>query len=127
MLWERIRPAISLQLAHAGLSVIWNLAGLALIAQGSRAPGPTASLGVAAFLLIMAAGLVAGARRSPPLYVLASLVVGLGALWAVIQAFQLDPSLWPSSFWRYAGVVLNGGGVLGASWGIQGWLKWRRG
>ena len=127
MLWQRIRPAIFLQLVHAGLSVTWNLAGLALIAQGSRAPGPTASLGVAAFLLIMAAGMVVGARRFAPLYIVASLIVGLGALWAVIQAFQLDPALWPSSFWRYAGVVLNGGGVLGAAWGIQGWLKWRRG
>ena len=47
MLWTRIRRAVAIQLAHLGLSLVWNVAGLALIARGLRAPGPTASLEMA--------------------------------------------------------------------------------
>ena len=125
MLWTRIRRAIAIQLTHLGLSLVWNVAGLALIARGLRAPGPTASLEVAAFLLALGVAILVGVRRFAPLYVLASLLAGLGAASAILQAFQLDPSLWPSDFWRYAGVLLNALGVFGACWGLLGWWKWR--
>ena len=126
MLWTRIRRAVAIQLTHLGLSVVWNVAGLALIARGLRAPGPTASVEVAAFLLALGVAMVVGARRFAPLYVLASLLAGLGSSSAILQAFQLDSSLWPSPFWRYAGVLLNGLGVFGACWGVLGWWKWRQ-
>ena len=126
MLWTRIRRAVAIQLAHLGLSLVWNVAGLALIARGLRAPGPTASLEVAAFLLVLGVAMGVGARRFAPLYVLASLLAGLGSSSAILQAFQLDASLWPSAFWRYAGALLNGLGVFGAYWGLLGWWKWRR-
>ncbi len=125
MLWTRIRRAVAIQLTHLGLSLVWNVAGLALIARGLRAPGPTASLDVAAFLLALGVARGSGSGASPPLYVLASLLAGLGAASAILQAFQLDPSLWPSDLWRYAGVLLNAFGVFGACWGLLGWWKWR--
>jgi hypothetical protein len=125
-LWAYIRRPILLQEIYVVLSVAWNLAGVLLIEQGLRAPGPTASLGVAAFLLAVGLGMLLGARRLPLLYVATSGLIGAGALAAVIQAFQLDPALWPATSWRYAGVLLNGLGVLGTAWGIVVWLRWRR-
>ena len=126
MVWINMRTAVRLQLIYMLLAVVWNLAGLALIAQGMRAPGPTASAGVAAMLLVLMPVVFIGARRFPWLYGSVTLLVGLGAISAVVQAFRLDPSLWPSAFWRYAGILLNGLGILGS--GLGGWaaLKGRR-
>lgn len=108
------------------LAVAWNLAGVLLIEQGLRAPGPTASLGVAGFLLALGLGMILGARRLPLLYLVVSGLAGAGALAAIVQAFQLDPALWPSTSWRYAGILLNSLGALGAAWGIGVWFRWRR-
>ena len=122
--WTKIGTPVRLQLSYLLLAVLWNLAGLALIAQGMRAPGPTASGGIAAYLLALALVILMAARRLSWLYGGALLLVGLGAVSAVVQAFQLDPSLWPSPFWRYAGILLNGFGVLGSVWG--GWAALTR-
>ena len=124
--WTKIGTPVRLQLSYLLLAVLWNLAGLALIAQGMRAPGPTASGGIAAYLLALALVIFIAARRLSWLYGLASLLVGLGAASAVVQAFQLDPSLWPSAFWRYAGILLNGFGVLASVWGGRAALIRRR-
>lgn len=126
MLWERLGRPLWLQWTHIVLAVAWNAAGVALLERGLRAPGPTASLAVAAFLLVLGAAMLGGARRLPALYLAASGLAGLGALWAIVQAFRLDPALWPSPFWRYAGVLLNAMGVAGAAWGTRVWLGWRR-
>ncbi len=126
MLWDRLGRVLWVQWTHISLSVAWNIVGVLLIERGLRAPGPTASFFVAAFLLALALGMFWGARRFVPLYLGASWLAGLGALWAIVQAFRLDPSLWPSASWRYAGVLLNALGVLGAAWGTLAWLRWRR-
>jgi len=126
MFWAHVRRPILVQETHVLLAAVWNVAGVLLIEQGLRAPGPTASLGVAAFLLALGLGMVVGARRRPFLYLALSGLAGAGALSAIVQAFQLEPGLWPSPFWRYAGVVLNGLGVLGAAWGFGVWMRWRR-
>jgi len=126
MLWDRLERALWVQWTHISLSVAWNVVGVLLIERGLRAPGPTASMSVAAFLIALALGMFLGARRLVPLYLAASWVAGLGALWAIVQAFRLDPALWPSESWRYAGVLLNALGVLGAAWGTLAWLRWRR-
>ena len=119
MVWTNMRSAVRLQLIYMLLAVLWNLAGLALIAQGMRAPGPTASAGVAAMLLALMPVVFISARRFLWLYGGLTLLLGLAAASAVVQAFQLDPSLWPSAFWRYAGILLNGFGILGS--GLGGW------
>ena len=123
MHWTKIRKAAVFQLIYLTLAALWNLAGVARIAQGLRAPGPTASLAVAAYLLVVGVAIYAGARRNRGIYLAATLLVGFGTASAIVQAFQLDPSLWPSSFWRYAGVLLNGFGFFGAVWGCLAGFK----
>lgn len=110
--------ALPVMFAWAILSAIWNFAGVALIAQGQRAPGPTASIAGAIVLLAIAAGLVVAVGRWPVIYLLISIVVGLAAIAAVVNAFTADPALWPSEFWRYAGATLNGVGLLAAAFAI---------
>lgn len=43
-------------------------------------------------------------------------MAGAGA--AIAGAFSQDPSLWPSEFWRYAGVGLNCLALIGGFWGF---------
>lgn len=100
------------QLAWALLAAAWNVAGVALIANGGRAPGPTASLLGAAILIAIGVGLVASCKRFTLAYAALSLVSVLMASAAVFNALTADPSLWPSEFWRYAGIALNGAGAL---------------
>jgi len=121
-------PALSLQLVHAFLCVLWNLIGIALIAQGMAALGPVASWGVVIGATVLAGLLVLGANRFIWLYVIASILQLLLAINAVTTPFIKDPSLWVYEGSRYAGVVVNLIGFLGAGWGIMVWFKlksWR--
>jgi hypothetical protein len=113
-----LRLALGLQLIHLLLSMVWNVAGVWLIAQGQRAPGPTASLLAVPLMLLLGAAMFFGLRRRRWLYMVASLLAGLGALAAVVQAFSADPALWPSDFWRATGTALNCLGVVGAVLGL---------
>lgn len=107
-----VGPAMPVQVAWAILAAFWNLAGVWLIAQWQRPPGPTASLGAAVMLLAMAVAFVVTVSRWPLAHLLLSIAAGLFGLAAVVNAFIADPALWPSEFWRYAGAVLNGIGFL---------------
>lgn len=119
LLLNRLRPALYLQFAHIILSILWNIAGMLLIARGMPALGPTASLSTILLLIAVGGMLILGAWRWPPLYIAVSLVAALGALSAIAPAFYKDPSLWASDCWRFAGVILNSVGLLGACWGIR--------
>lgn len=114
-----LKPALSLQLTHLLLSIAWNIVGVILIARGLPAPGPTASLLTALILLVLAGFMLLGAVRYRNLYLVVTLVVLLGAVSAIGPAFNKPAALWPSDFWRYAGVLLNSLGVIGALWGIK--------
>lgn len=57
-------PALPVQVAWAILAAVWNFAGVALIAQGQRALGPTASIGGAEFATRCARARVAAADMS---------------------------------------------------------------
>ena len=109
---ESVGKALVVQVTWAILAAVWNVAGVALIARGLRAPGPTASAGAAVLLLAVAVAFVLSIARWPVAYALLSAGAGLMALAAVVNAFVQDPALWPSEFWRYAGVLLNGAGVV---------------
>ena len=118
--------ALPVQVAWAILAAAWNLAGVALIARGLRAPGPTASASAAIVLVGIAALVALSIRRWPLAYLLLSVAAGVMALAAVVNAFVQDPALWPSEFWRYAGALLNGIGVLAAVGAVAGYFRLRR-
>lgn len=117
--------ALPLQVSWAILSSIWNIAGVLLISQGLRAPGPTASWLAALVLLVIAAVLMWAVKRSAFLYLLLSLLMGVGAFYSVMIALTADPSLWPSPFWHWVGAVLNSAGTLGAIAAAVYFLRWK--
>lgn len=101
----------------------WNIAGTALIARGLRAPGPTASYAAAALLAVLAVLLWWSRPHHRLLYIALSAGCGVLAALAVYQALTADPALWPSEFWRYAGIALNGAGALAALLAVAGALR----
>ncbi len=105
---------LSVQTSHIALSVIWNITGLLQIQNGYQSIGPTASIStiiILGFLLLL---LIISANKSwRVVYIVTSLVLALGALSAIYGGFTKDVSLWPSAFWRYAGIAVNMVGVLG--------------
>jgi hypothetical protein len=114
------------QVAWAVLAAVWNFAGVALIASGQRAPGPTASAGGGIVLLALAVAFVAARSRWPWwVYMALSAVAAFMGAAAVYNAFVQDPALWPSEFWRYAGIVLNGAGAVASVLAVLGQFKSR--
>lgn len=104
---------LALQLFYALLCFIWNAVALYQIEVGVQPIGPTASVAVmigAVFFVV----LLASAQKfgKDLVYVFVSfLVCILGAL-SVHSGLTKSPDLWPSEFWRYAGVSINAVGVL---------------
>lgn len=113
------------QIAWAALAAIWNVAGVYLIASGQRAPGPTATLAAAGVLVALALALMLLVSRLPVAYLVLSVVAGLMALAAVVNAFVQDPALWPSELWRWAGIVLNGVGFVAAAAAVVACIRWK--
>ena len=111
-------PPISLQLAHLLLSIVWNIVGVILINKGHAALGPTASLVSALIMTLLIAMLTISASRARWLYVCLSVFILYVSLSTINNAMVSDPGLWPSEFWRYAGMAINGLGVGGAVWGL---------
>jgi hypothetical protein len=113
------------QFIHLVGSAGWNVAGVVLVSQGQSALGPTASVAVAVVLLLLGVGLWSGFRRWRALYVTISVILGVAAFFAIVQAFTGEASLWPSAFWRWAGAGLNLAGLVANSAGIVIMLLWR--
>lgn len=109
---------LSLQFIHLIGSAAWNVAGVILVAHGQQPLGPTASIVVAVVLLLLGLGLWVGFRRLRPLYIVISLLLGVGALMAFIQPIAGEASNWPSAFWRWSGATLNFAGLLANITGI---------
>jgi hypothetical protein len=107
-----------LQLLWAVLAAAWNVAGVFLIANGARSLGPTASLLGATVLIAIGVGLFSTYNRSAIIYVALSVVSAAMAGLAVYNALTADPSLWPSEFWRYAGIILNAAGAFAGAGAI---------
>ena len=106
------------QFVHLLGSAAWNVAGVMLVAQGRQPLGPTASAVVVMVLLLLGAGLWFGFRRSRALYVTMSILLGVGAFFAVRQAFVGEAAFWPSAFWRWSGAGLNLAGLAANIAGI---------
>jgi hypothetical protein len=81
------------QLAWGILAALWNFAGVWRIAEGLRAPGPTASVATGLVLLALTAACLATIARSPVVCGLPSAAAGLLAFAAVVGAFVQDPAL----------------------------------
>ena len=107
-------PALILLLVWCVMSAAWNVAGVALLSRGRRAPGPVASTKVAIVLVVAGLLLVLAFSLAPIVFILLALVAAGLALQAIANAFPADPSLCPADFWRYAGVAINGLAVAGA-------------
>lgn len=122
-----LRPALAALVIWALLVVVWNVAGVLLINAGHRSPGPTASLTGAFVTIGLLAALLMASRRRPGVYALLALASAALAALPVINALRADPSLWPSEFWRYAGIAINLTGCLGGIAAFVGWLRWRAG
>ena len=122
-----LEAPLRLGLVYLALVVAWNAGGLVQIGRGMAAPGPVASPEVIIFSLISAVGLLAGARKWPVLFAGLCIVMLVAAAPSVGKIFTLDPSLWPSDTWRYAGGGVNALGVVAGTWGIIAWAQGRWG
>jgi hypothetical protein len=120
-----VGTALPVQVVWAILAAIWNVAGVWLVAQGQRAPGPTATIGGAVVLLALAAAFVVTVSRWPIVHLLLSIAAALIGLFAVVNAFSADAALWPSDFWRYAGAALNGAGFLASAFAVAAYFRWK--
>ena len=124
MISSNLRTPLYAVMAWLTLSTLWNVVGVVLVANGQRAPGPTASLAAAALLVGIGALLAVGVLRSPTLFGALCGICGLFALAAVVQAVTGDPALWPAAFWRWAGAALNAFGAAAGCLGvISTWFR----
>jgi len=105
---------LSVQLIHIALCIVWNLVGVYQLSQGIQSIGPTASLIGVVILFVFAGALVLAAAKSWRwLYLSVSLLLVWGAVSAIYGGFTKDIALWPTEFWRYAGMLVNAVGVVG--------------
>ncbi len=109
---------------HAILVIVWNIVGVWRLSLGESALGPTATLvGALIFAVLIAIYFLFYKKGYEKLFLT---VVTIGALlgsMAIYGAFTKDPNLWPSEFWRYAGVAVNLLGVLGFIFALNGFFK----
>lgn len=107
-------PAPKVQLLHAALCIIWNIAGLWQLSSDLQPIGPTASMAAIGLIIVFSVTLILGERNNQPApYILASGLLALAAVSAIFGGFTKDSSLWPSELWRYAGIGVNSIGVVG--------------
>ena len=125
MLNEKIKYPLYLQLIHALLCIIWNLAGLGLISAGLAPLGPVASWAVVVACAIMGGLLWWGARSLLWLYVLVTILQLLLSMNAVISPFIKDPALWVYASGRFAGLAINLVGVVATLWGLGLCVKFK--
>ena len=99
---------------HAFLAALWNVAGVWLISQGKSPLGPTASMtGVWVLLALMLIYIVTLKKGYEKTFLFLSFFGAVVGLLTIYGAFTKDPSLWPSEFWRYAGIIVNSLAAIG--------------
>ena len=114
-------------LSHALLSMLWNAAGLWLIYQGKPALGPTATYAAIVLLLMLSAGYISSLMKNHPVIYLVLACVGFFlACYAISGALIKDHGLWPSEFWRYAGMAINALGVIGFISAVKTFVERKR-
>lgn len=117
-----LNHALRVLLCYCIAVVVWQLAGVTLLASGYRALGPSASLTVAAVTVVIAIALVLSFRHLRAIFYALCAFICWGAASTISNAFTANPSLWPSDWARYAGVAINVTGFAGAALGLGGKL-----
>ncbi len=125
MIPSTLRLAVRLQVTYGVLVALWQIVGLWLLASDRPALGPTASGNVAIFAVASTGALYAMVRRFPGPYVAIASLIAVPALLTIQNAFVADPSLWPSPWARWGGVVLNALGVVAPGVAFVGWRRMR--
>ena len=99
---------------HAFLAAMWNVAGVWLMSQGQSPLGPTASLTGAVILAVLILIYIFTLKESyeKTFFLMASIGAVVGLL-TIYGALTKDHSLWPSEFWRFAGITVNSLAVIG--------------
>ena len=121
---KNYKTALIFMLLHASLVIVWNIVGVWLLSQDKSALGPTATLvGALIFAVLIVIYLFFYKKEYENLFLS---IVSIGALLgasAIYGAFTKDPALWPSEFWRYAGVAVNALGILGFIFALKGYRR----
>ena len=107
--------SLILLVVWAILCAIWNAYGAAQLARGGQALGPTATIMGAVLAISLAIVLIISFRNRPSAYRWLTLVPCVIAAMTIWSALRLDPALWPSEFWRWAGILVNAIGVVGSA------------
>ena len=107
--------SLLLLVVWAILCAAWNAYGAVKLASGGQALGPTATIMGAVLALALAVFLIISFRKWPSAYRWLTLVPCVLAAMTIWSALMLDPALWPSEFWRWAGILVNVLGVVGSA------------
>ena len=110
--------------SHAALVIVWNVAGIMLLSQGKSALGPTASwAGAGLFAIFIALYWVCFSKGYRKTFLVFAAIGSLLGFSAIYGALTKDPSLWPSEFWRYAGIVVNSLGLIGFALALKNFFN----
>ncbi|BAJ01959.1 hypothetical protein [Shewanella violacea] len=124
MLKTNYALALKVQLTHLFLCILWNAIGLWQLHNGEQSIGPTASMMAIVVVLIAGSLLVFSLNKAwKPLYFSISLLAFLLAAMTIYGGLTKDHSLWPSEFWRFAGIAVNAIGALGFILAITSFFK----
>ncbi|WP_379761577.1 hypothetical protein [Flavobacterium buctense] len=93
--------------------------GLYLISNGQKPIGPTATAFGAVLCAVFAILFWWFLKKNLKWpYIIFSAVAALMAGFVIYGSFTKDLSLWPSESWRWAGILLNGTGLIACVAGI---------
>ena len=114
MLIDKYKVPLGFMVLHAFLAALWNVAGVWLISQGQSPLGPTASMtGVAVLAVLILAYIFTLKKGYEKAFLFLAFLGAILGVLTIYGALTKDPSLWPSEFWRYAGIAVNSLAAIG--------------
>jgi len=109
---------------HAFLAALWNIAGVWLISQGQSPLGPTASLAAVGVLAVLIFAYVFTLKQGyEKSFLLLATIGALLGIMTIYGALTKDPGLWPSEFWRVAGIAVNSLAAIGFALTVKVFLQ----
>jgi len=126
MLQPRLKTSLVCIVVWIAGCTLWSVAGVMPVAATGTGIGPTASLGVAGILAVMAVLLYLAARFDGLVFAALSALCAVAGFAPVYQAVTGDASLWPTPFWRWAGAALNLCGIVAGLLGVTSGFRSRR-